>query len=338
MVHDRKWKGFALCGTVALAVVGLALTASADIKSGTVFSTHADGNGGPSIMMLEKDKDPVEFATVDPGTDRVWLAPLGLGPDKHLYLALATKNGTLLDVTDGGDRSTTKPVATGIFPVLPRKFGAMVFDAEGNAYLSMNQVQGESDNAPNGDTYPIMRVELKTGKVSALKGSFNHAAGLAIRPNADKQEILYIAEGVTGRVLTYNLTTDTPGDKPLATGFPSIPDHGFIQLAFDQSGKLFASWRTDPDDKYSVGLFDITNGLEFKDVTSTPPVLMMPDIPADINGLVFDASNNLLAGGDNTNYVWMSPFDASTGKWGDFVQFTSSDLGGGDAETVFIVP
>jgi len=336
MVHDHKWKGFALLGTAALAVAGLALTASADIKSGTVFATHADGNGGPSIMMLEKDKDPVEFATVDPGTDRVWLAPVGLSPDKHLYLALATKNGTLVDVTDGGDRSATKPVATGIFPILPHKISGLAFDAEGNAYLSLSEAE---DSSLQGNSYPISRVELKTGKVSQLKGTYDHAKGLVIRADpTTKDEILYIVEGNTGRVLTYNLTKDTPDDKPLVTGFPAILDHGVGQLAFDSQGKLFLAIRMDPDDKYSNGIFDISKGFEFKDAASTPPVLMAPDIPADVNGLAFDANNNVYMGGDNNNFVWMSPFDASTGKYGDFAQFTSSDLGGGDAETVFIVP
>jgi hypothetical protein len=337
MAHTHKWKGFALFGTVALAGAGLALTASAaPIPKDTVFTTYADTNGGPNIMMLQKDKDPVVFATVDPGTDRAWLAPLAFGPDGHLYLAMATKNGTLLDITDGGDRSSSKPVATGIFAALPHKIGGLAFDAEGNAYLSLSQTEDSNEN----DTLrPISRVELKTGKVSQLKGTYNHAKGLLIRPDANKNEILYIAEENTGKILTYNLTTDTPGDKPFATGFPPIPDHGSAAIAFDQRGHLFVSWRMDPNDNTTGGIFDITAGGDFSDFTKTKPILLMSDFTTDENGLAFDSKNNLYVGDDNTpGNVYTSPFDAAKGTFGALATYSTSDNGGGDCETVAIAP
>ncbi len=340
MVHDHKWKGLALFGTAALAVAGLALTASAaPIPKDTVITTYADNNASdqsaPQVVMLTKDSDPTGLAYVDPnpGGDRAWLAPIGFGPDGHLYLAIASQNGTLLDLTAGGDRSKDKPVATGIFPILPHKISGMAFDAEGNVYLSLSEPE---DSSLVGNLYPISRVELKTGKVSQLKSTYNAAKGLAIRPDANKNEILYIVEGNTGKVLTYNLTTDTPGDKPLATGFPAIADHGSGQLAFDPRGKLFVSWQMDPSDVTTGAVFDITNGGDFSDFTKTPPVVMMNDFKTDVNGMAFDSKNNLYMGGDN-HFTFVSPFDAAKGTFGDFVQY-ANDNGGGDAETVTIAP
>jgi hypothetical protein len=337
MVHTHKWKGFALIGTVALAVTGLALTAvAASFPKDTVITSYADNNGpagDPQIVVLKKDGDPAGFATVDPGSDRAWLAPIAFGPDGHLYLALATNKGTLMDVSDGGDRSAAKPLATGIFPELPHKISGMAFDAEGNVYLSLSETE---DGNLSSNLYPISRVELKTGKVSQLKGAFDHAKGLAVRMNADKKEILYIAEGNTGRVLTYNLTDDKLDDKPLATGFPKILDHGMGQLAFDQRGKLFVSWRMDPDDKNSGAVFDITNSGDFSDFTKTPPILKAADFTTDVNGIAFDSKNNLYMGGDN-HFVYVSPFDATKGTFGEFVQY-ANDNGGGDCESVAIAP
>jgi hypothetical protein len=340
MVHNHKVKGFTLFGTVALAVTGLALTATAaPIPKDTVFSTYADNNASdptaPQVVMLTKDSDPTGFAFVDPnpGGDRAWLAPIGFGPDGHLYLAIASQNGTLLDLTSGGDRSKAGPIAKGIFADLPHKISGMAFDAEGNVYLSMSEAD---DSSLSGNLYPISRVALKTGTVSHLKGTVDHAKGLAIRPDANKNEILYIVEGNTGKVLTYNLTTDTPGDKPLATGFPAILDHGSGQIAFDPRGKLFVSWQMDPTDVTTGAVFDITNGGDFSDFTKTPPVLMMNDFKTDVNGMAFDSKNNLYMGGDN-HFTFVSPFDATKGTFGDFVQY-ANDNGGGDSESVAIAP
>jgi hypothetical protein len=179
-------------------------------------------------------------------------------------------------------------------------------------------------------------VELKTGKVSQLKGTFNHAKGLTVRPDANKNEILYIAEENTGKILTYNLTTDKLDDKPLATGFPPIPDHGSAALAFDPRGHLFVSWRMDPADNTTGAIFDITNGGDFSDFTKTKPILLMSAFTTDENGLAFDSKNNLYMGNDGT-LMEFSPFDATKGTFGDFAPY-GNDNGGGDCETVAVAP
>jgi hypothetical protein len=339
MVHTHKWKGLALSGAVALAVAGLALTASAaTFPKDTVFTTYADNNGNagdPQIVMLQKDKDPVGFATVDPGTDRAWIAPIAFGPDGHLYLAMATKNGTLLDITNGGDLTSAsiKPVATGFLATLPHKISSMAFDAEGNVYIPLSEPE---DGSLAGTPYPIYRIELKTGKVSQLKGTYNSARGLLVQTDANKNEILYIVEAGTGKILTYNLTTDTPGDKPFATGFPVILDHGMGILRVDQRGKLMLTYRMDPNDNTTGAVFDISNGGDFSNFTKTPPVLMGFPFTTDTNGLVFDSKNNMYIGGDN-HFTFVSLFDATKGTWGDFNQY-ANDNGGGDCETLAIAP
>jgi hypothetical protein len=341
MVHTHKWKELALSGTVALGVSGLALVASAaPIPKDTVITSYADDNGpegDPQIVLLTKDGDPTGFAHVDTADDRKWIAPIGFGPDGHLYLAEATNNGTLLDLTatDGGDRTgaNAKPLATKIFPVLPHKISGMAFDAEGNVYLSLSEAEDSTDN---GNPYPISKVELKTGKVSSLKGSVDHAKGLAIGKNADGKEILYIVEGNTGKVLTYNLTDDQPGDKPFVTGFPGILDHGMGQIAIDPRGKLFLSWQMDPSDRNTGAIFDISNGGDFSDFTKTPPVLMASQFGTDVNGLAFDSKNNMYVGGDN-HFTFVSAFDPATSKFADFEQY-ANDNGGGDSESVTVAP
>jgi hypothetical protein len=326
---------------LALSVAGWAFTAAAPVHAAiakdTVITSYAD-NTAPKILALQKDQDPAEYATVDPGTDGQWLAPIAFGPNGHLYLGSKANQGSLWDITDGGDRTSDKPIAIKIFSEIPHKIGGIAFDAEANAYLSVGQTQGQDDDSSlNDQTYPISRVEMSTGKVTYLNGTFNHAWGLAIRKNAVGKEILHIAEGNTGRVLTYNLTDNKLDDRPLATGFPAIPDHMGGALAFDPRGKLFVLWRLDPNDGSGGGVFDITAGGDFSDFTKTPPVAMYPN-RMDVQGMAFDSKNNLYVGGDNTNFVWFSPFDATKGTFGEFVQFTSSDNGGGDTETVAIAP
>jgi len=349
MVHDHKWKGLAFFGTVALTVAGLAFSASADpIPHGAVFTTYADnstGTGPGTVVMLQQGKDPVPFGMFDPGSDfsSPWAAPIGVGPDGHVYVVSKMNKGSIWDITNGGDLTSVtaashKPLATGFWTVEPHKIGAIAFDAEGNAYLTLGQTQ-EEDSASSDPNLrePIVRVNLKTGAVSNLIGLYNHAWGLAVRPDANKNEILYIVEGGTGSVLTYNLTTDKLDAKPFATGFPLSTDHLSGAIAFDQRtpSHLFVAWRMDPNDNTTGGLFDITAGGDFSKAT---PALLMSTFKTDVNGLVFDANNNAIMGGDNSFVVWMSPFDPKTGKFGDFVDYTGSGSGGGDNETMAIVP
>jgi hypothetical protein len=342
MVHDHKWKGFALFGTVALAVAGLTLTASAaPLPKDTIITTFADNNASdqtaPQVVVLTKDGDPTDFAFVNPnpGNDRGWLAPIGIGPDGHVYLAIASQNGQLLDLTAGGDRSKDAPIAKGFLATLPHKMASMAFDAEGNVYIPLSEPE---DGTLAGTPYPIYRIELKSGKVSTLKGTYNSARGLLITTDANKNEIMYIVEAGTGKILTYNLTTDTPGDKPFATGFPVILDHGMGILAFDKRtpAHLMLTYRMDPNDNTTGAVFDVSNGGDFSNFAKTPPILTGFSFTTDCNGFVFDSKNNMYIGGDN-HFTFVSNYDATKGTWGDFNQY-ANDNGGGDCESLAIVP
>lgn len=344
MVQTHKMKGFALFGTVALAVTGLALAANAaPFPKDTVVTSYADNNGNagdPQIVMLTKGADPTGYATVDPGSDRAWLAPIAFGPDGHLYLVMATKNGTLLDISAGGDltSATVKPIASGFFPALPHKTGGIAFDAEGNAYVTLESTEDENSNGADPNlTMPIARINLKTGAKSTINGMFNHAKGLVVRADpTSKDEILYIAEENTGKILAYDLTTDKLNATPFATGFPPITDHGMAALAFDQRGHLMATWRMDPNDNTTGAVFDVSAGGDFSNMTKTPPLLTGFPFSTDENGLIFDSKNNMYIGGDN-HFTFVSQFDATKGKWGDFSQYANDNLGG-DCESVAIAP
>lgn len=328
----NRWKVSAFVGLTTLAVAIPAMrtlgqaTNTNPIPKDTVFSTDAQNTDRPVVWKLEKGKDPVEFARVDPHDDSgPWLAPLAFGPNGHLYLVSKGANGTLLDVTTGGDRTKDKAVATGIFTEQPSKMCGLAFDAAGNAYMTNSEVGKQ----------PIARIDMKTGKVSTLKGEYDGPRGLAILTDANKKEILYIVEGGTGIILSYNLTDDKPGDKPFATGFPVFASHQGGALAVDRrNGHLMLLISTDPNDENTGAVFDITAGGEFKDLTKTPPLVKYPN-RMDVNGLSIDSKGNLYVGGDNTHMVWVSTLDAAAGKYGAFQQLNNDS---GECETVTVAP
>jgi glucose/arabinose dehydrogenase len=335
MVLTHKSMGLVLIGSVAIALAGLAVQRLADaqtpnpIPKDTVFATDAQNTSGTGFVVwrLEAGKDPEVWAKVDPHDDdgQPWLAPLAFGPNGHLYLMSKGNSGTLLDVTKKGDLTADKPLATNIFAEQPTKMVAMVFDTAGNAYITNSEVGRQ----------PIAKVDPSTGKVSTLNGDYDGPRGLAIRKDANNKEILYIVEGATGNVLTYNLTDNTPGDKPFATGFPGQADHQGGSLAFDPRGRLMLHWRMDPDDEHSGGVFDITAGGDFKDFAKNPPLVLTP-MRMDVNKMSIDSKNNIYLGGDNTNVTWVSTFDAATGKFSDFVELTPATQG--EAETTAVAP
>jgi hypothetical protein len=335
MVLTQKSKGLVVLGSVAVAVAGLALTRPGEaqtppIPKDTIFATDAQNTSGSGFVVwkLEKGKDPEIWATVNPHDDpdvQPWLAPLAFGPNGHLYLMSKGNSGTLLDVTRKGDLTADKPLATKIFSVEPTKMVAMVFDTAGNAYISNSEVGRQ----------PIAKVDPNSGKVSYLKGDYDGPRGLAIRKDANNKEILYIVEGATGTVFTYNLTDDQPGDKPFAMGFPGQADHQGGSLAFDPRGHLLLHWKMDPDDDHSGGVFDITAGGDFHDFTKTPPVVLSP-MRMDVNKMSIDSKNNIYLGGDNTNVTWVSTFNPATGKFSDFEELTAATQG--EAETTAVAP
>jgi hypothetical protein len=324
----------ALCIT-AWALAAPASLQAAPIPKDTVLATDTNDSGHTEIWLLQEGKDPEVFATIDPGTNGTpWVGPLAFGPGGRLFVASIGENGTLWDVTAGGDRSKDKPVAKGLFTDAPLKLCGLVLDAAGNAYLSLSEA---ADPGANKKPHPIVRVDTKTGSVTALPGEYNHARGLAIAANADKKEILYIVEAGTGRVLTYNLTDNIPGDKPFASGFPPMADHAAGSIAVDPRGHIFVLWRMNPNDantadENSGGFFDITNGGDFSDFAKTPP-LVRTQFRLDVNQIAFDSQNYLYIAGNDSRVVWVSNFQGDA-----FFQALAYSANVGDCEAVTVAP
>jgi hypothetical protein len=173
--------------------------------------------------------------------------------------------------------------------------------------------------------------------VTALPGEYDHARGLAIATTADKKEILYIVEAGTGRVLTYNLTDNLPGEKPLATGFPPLTDHVAGSIAIDPRGRIMLLWRMNPNDantadENSGGLFDITNGGDFSDFVKTPP-LVRTQFPLDVNQFAFDSQNYLYFPGSDSRTVWVCSFQGDV-----FFQAVAYSVNVGNCEACAVAP
>jgi hypothetical protein len=333
---------------VALFVVGWGLarlvplqaqTGTAPIPKDTIFesnsnTTPTDTNAQNQIWKITPGKAPEVYATVNSGLDATtspWLCPIGVSPSGHLYVVSKGNNGTLWDVTAGGDRSSDKAVATAIFTDAPTKLCGIAFDAAGNVYL---------DNSEPGGN-PIMKV-APDGKVSALKGTYDGPRGLAVAKDANSKEILYIAQASDGTVQTYNLTDDQPGTEAFATGFKTIADHTPGSIVVDHRDHILLLWRTsdsDGNNNYdnSGAVFDITKGGDF---SSTFPVLKT-QFRMDVNQMAVDSLNNLYIAGNDSRTCWMSTFDSSKGTYTSLVPIsgTAANLGDvGDSEAIAIAP
>jgi hypothetical protein len=324
MMHKGKVMG--VVGAIALGVGWMALrtpAATNPFPKDTIFATNSDTNDTDVLYKIGADGTAEQFATVTAGLPegvRHWFCPIGFAPNGHLYIVSVGGNGSLWDVTDGGDRSADKAFATGLFTSVGGKVCGLAFDAAGNAYVS---------NSENGKQ-AIARV-ASDGKISALPVQYDRPRGLAIRKDADNKEILYIAEGGSGSILTYNLTDDKPGDKPLATGFVKVDNHQPGSVVVDPRGRVLVLWKRDPDDSNSGAVFDVTDGGDF---ASKDPVLDLGGaIRMDVNEMAVDSKNNLYIASDGSGEVYMSPF--VDGKFGDIESFAS---GMGDCEAVAIAP
>lgn len=318
-----------------------AQNATVPIPKDTILEASTNSGGHDEIWQLTAGKNPTVFAHVSPGDDPgngeyPWTCPIGVGPNGHLYVVTDANSGTLWDATAGGDRTSDKPLATSIFKDQPTKMQGIAFDAASNIYI---------DSSEQGDQ-PIMKVTPDGKTVSALKGTYNEPKGLAVKKDANNNEILYIVQASDATVQTYNLTTDTPGTQPFARGFPQLDNHVPGSIVVDHQGHILVLWRLDPTDSNneldsnSGALFDITNGGDFSDLTKTPP-LVHTQFRMDVNEMAVDSQNNVYAAGNDSQTCWMSKYDSSTGKYANFVAFSgrhASQPDLGDSEAMAIAP
>jgi WD40 repeat protein len=308
---------------LSLCVMGLALMASPPACAGpfpkdTIFAT-ATNTADLNVIWMVSDTGIKEFARIPPGDESdPWIGPLAFSPSGDLYVVTrfdTNNTGALWKVTKGGDLTSDKPMAVGLFPEgASKKYGGLVFDPAGNAYIA----NGDSGTDPQ----PILRVD-PTGKVTQLTGVFENPHGLAVL-----NDTLYIGESNTGRVLAYNLKDNTV--KPFATGFVQGTDHVASQLAVDPRGHLLVLWKVDPDDEHTPGLFDITAGGDF---AGKSPIAK-GTFRLDMNQIAVDSKNNVYVAGNDSHRVWISRFSAD--KFADFVELNGGDVG--DSEAIAIAP
>jgi hypothetical protein len=245
----------------------------------------------------------VYFATLNAGG---WIGPLGVRGDGHLFAVTDANQGSLWDITAGGNFTSAIPLASKIFGAALTFPEGMTFDAQGNAYIT------NSEAGPQ----PIAKV-TPTGAVSYLPGTFNNARGLVI-----KAGILYIAEGGTGHVLAFNLSTNS--STVFASGFFAAGGHISASLALDPRGRILTLWSTGA----AEGLYDVTKGGNFSGVASLAP----STFGIDVNQMGVDSANNVYVAGDGSGAAYVSTF--SNGGFQPFKVFAS---GLGDTESLAVL-
>lgn len=281
-----------------LALASPALTQATDrIFAATSFS----GSVLPVYEITGGQRVP--FATLNAGG---WIGPLVSRGDGSLFAVTNANNGSLWDITAGGDLTQATPVASNLFPMGLGFLEGLAFDANGNAYISNSEIglQQIAVVAPDGST-------------SFLPDQFNNPSGLAVL-----NQVLYIAEGGAGRVVTRDLTAGST--TVFATGFSSGQTHISAQLAVDQRGRLLLLWSAG----MGSGLFDITDGGNFAGQAPLVPAVF----GIDVNQIAVDSANNVYAAGDGSGGVFISLFDGTT--FGPFQAF-ASELG--DTESVAVL-
>jgi hypothetical protein len=249
---------------------------------------------------------PVYFATLDAGG---WIGPLGVRGDGHVFAVTNANQGSLWDITAGGDFTSATPLASKIFGATLTFPEGMAFDAQGNAYITNSEA----------GLQPIAKV-TPTGTVSYLPGTFNNARGLVI-----KAGILYIAEGGTGRVLAFNLSTNS--STVFATGFVAAGSHVPASLAMDSHGRILTLWFTAASNGQR-GLYDITKGGNF----SAAAPLVSSTFGIDVNQMGVDSANNVYVAGDASGSAYISVF--SNGEYQPFKVFAA---GLGDTESIAVL-
>jgi hypothetical protein len=288
---------------LTLSLLGPAPPAFADTTDRIFAATSYSGDVLPVYEITGGQVVP--FAMLNAGG---WIGPLVGRADGRLFAVTSANNGSLWDITDGGDLTQATPVAKNLFPMGVSYPEGMAFDADGNVYIT---------NSENGKGPQNIAVVAPDGSVSYLPDELDNPTGLAVL-----NQVLYIAEGGAGRVLAHDLMTGATNE--FATGFNGGESHVSAQLAVDGRGKLLVLWST----TMGTGLFDITNGGSF---TGQVP-LALAEFRIDVNEIAVDGANNVYAATDGDGEVFISMFDGSA--FGPFQAFASQL---GDCESVAVV-
>ena len=252
----------------------------------------------------------VEFARLrSQGPGGEWIGGLATSADGRLFALTNAENGSLWDITAGGDFTREQPRARALFAGArpdgnPLSRG-LAFDAEGNAYA----IVGRDDR---GDQ-PIVKV-TPDGTVSQLPVAFYRPRGLVVR-----EGVLYVTQYEKGQVIAVDLATSEA--REFASGFAGSPAIAGVyevsvpDLAVDPRGRLLLLWETvDPGPLGALcckepGVFDITDGGDFAGRVGLVRAWRLSGGTGPDGPLAVDGANNVYAasGGDD-GWVYVSRF------------------------------
>jgi uncharacterized repeat protein (TIGR01451 family) len=245
------------------------------------------------------------FAETD---DDGWLGPLLIAPDGHVYAGTNANNGSIFDITPGGDLRDATPIARnlGDWP------STLVMDSAGNLYTTAEQNDGQ------------IRKISPEGEVSLFGPAINAGGGIAIDEAAN---VLYLAEGPTGSVHRVDLTTGA--STVFATGFLKNDDHFSGQIVRTRQGRLYMLWGYKENNQ---GLFDITNGGDF---TNAIPVTAKDAFRLDVNQMTIGPNDDIYMAGNDNKHIYRAPFLPATQSYGPTIPWA---LNLGDNESIGIFP
>ena len=269
--------------------------------AGRIFAATSYSSPTETVWEIT-NQTPVSFATVNAAG---WVGPLVITCGGKMWIATNAFNGSLWDISAGGDQTAATPFAKNLFTTISDVEGMAVDDAR-NFFVSNSETA----------TGQIAKV-TPSGTVSLLPNTYNNPEGLLIVNNT-----LYISEGGMGRVLTHDLASGV--EATFATGFRAGSDHVSAQLTLDNGGHVFVLWSTAQN---GVGVFDITLGGDF---TSKMPLIPVTT-RIDVNQLGVAANDDLFYAGNGTSNAYVS--HKLNGVYQPFIIF-SMNLG--DNETLGI--
>jgi hypothetical protein len=237
-----------------------------------------------------------------------WVGPMRITCSGRMWVVTDAFNGSLWDITTGGDFTNSSPFAQNLFASVSFPEG-MDFDVAGNAYVT---------NSETGSPQALAIV-FPNGTVAHTAATYSNATSLLTSGTT-----LYIAETLKGRVLAHD--TQSGIDTTFATGFRAGGDHVSAQLTMDKQGHLFILWSTNAG---APGIYDITAGGDF---TNALPLVTAP-FRIDVNQCGINSSGSIFCAGDGTGNGYVS-----TRANGVQNPFTINATNLGDTESLAVGP
>jgi hypothetical protein len=254
------------------------------------------------------------FATVPAAG---WLGPMLLTSDGKFFVATNAQNGSIWEISGGGDFTAMQPIAANVFPSGLTYVEGMARDANGVFYLS---------NSETGMTQ-IARVTpgVDGGASERLPTAFDDPTGLVVCGG-----VLLVAEGNKGRVVAHDLASGA--ESVWASGFAMAGSHISAQMVVDRRGHLLLNWKSSAAGS-AQGIFDITAGGDFS--AATPLASVASAFSTDVNEIAVNEANDIFVAGNGGGNMYVARAAEDAGTWAPFVVFAS---GLGDTESVGIGP